>query len=194
MIFLSLLAARSFASDTLVIKRCLTPGWNLVSFPLDSSQTIDSALSSIWDKVEIVKDMDDAYVTRRDSAFNTLRTIVPGHGYFVKVSDSCTLAWNLPRPEKNCFEVQFPTAIAPGLPSFKTFKPKITACCCYLETYSLDIYDTWGNRLFHTDNPLTGWDGTSNGALLKTDSYIWKVNYTTTAGSYQKLGNVVLIR
>ncbi len=79
-----------------------------------------------------------------------------------------------------------------------------------LKTYQLSIFDQWGNLIWYSNllndgSPAEGWDGTSNGELMKMDSYIWKIDatfedgtewkgYKTESGKYSKFGNVLLIR
>jgi len=73
----------------------LTKGWNMVGCPILGSTAIESALSSIWDKVEVVKDFDQFYdATVTD--FSLLKELQWGNGYMVKVSADCQLDW-IPR-------------------------------------------------------------------------------------------------
>ncbi len=71
----------------------LVAGWNMVGCPLDGSTPLKSALSSIWNNVEMVKDQDVFYSTANNSAFNLLKTVEWGKGYMVKVTVPCTLDW-----------------------------------------------------------------------------------------------------
>lgn len=70
----------------------LTKGWNLIGCPLDGSTSIETALSSIWDNVEIVKDFDGFY-EQSNVPLNSLTELNWGRGYFVKVSEDCELTW-----------------------------------------------------------------------------------------------------
>jgi len=71
----------------------LKEGWNLIGCPIDGSTDIEVALSSIWDKVESVKDMDSFNNTDIPEYFNLLKTLEWGKGYLVKVSEDCELTW-----------------------------------------------------------------------------------------------------
>lgn len=44
-------------------------------------------------------------------------------------------------------------------------------------SWELNIYNTWGNKLFSSDDPNIGWDGTYNGDYSCNGSYVWEVNY-----------------
>jgi len=68
-------------------------GWNLVGYPYDGEVLLETALQSIWDKVEVVKDMDAFYSKDVNPDLNLLKTIKFGYGYFVRVSEPCSLEW-----------------------------------------------------------------------------------------------------
>ncbi len=57
------------------------------------------------------------------------------------------------------------------------------------------IYNEWGNLIFHTTDPNSGWDGTYKGKPQPGGIYVYTATGTTIAGRYVKLsGNVTLIR
>ncbi|MCU0433034.1 MAG: PKD domain-containing protein [Bacteroidia bacterium] len=63
--------------------------------------------------------------------------------------------------------------------------------------YQLWIYDRWGNMIFFTDNPQTGWDGrANNGAeIAQQDVYVWKLKCADVTGrKHNLLGTVTLIK
>jgi len=71
----------------------LSAGWNLIGYPFSGSANIEDALSDIWQYVECVKNMDEYYLSSQADNLNTLKQLEWGHGYFIKVSDACTLEW-----------------------------------------------------------------------------------------------------
>jgi|GEM_PF-1433713 len=71
----------------------LNAGWNLIGCPLDGETEIESALVSIWDKVVVVKNNDAFYYKDYNSTFNLLKTLKWSYGYWVKVSENCSLEW-----------------------------------------------------------------------------------------------------
>ncbi|MBK8807873.1 MAG: carbohydrate-binding protein [Bacteroidales bacterium] len=80
---------------TVVITISLKKGWNLIGCPLDGSTDIAIALSSIWDKVELIKN-NDAFYNKSQSVFlNSLTKLNWSGGYLVKVSSDCELDWNV---------------------------------------------------------------------------------------------------
>ena len=71
----------------------LQQGWNLVGCPISGSTPLEDALSSIWQYVEQVKNMDGFYLDTNTPAFNSLQNVEWGRGYFIKVSAPCELSW-----------------------------------------------------------------------------------------------------
>ena len=63
------------------------------------------------------------------------------------------------------------------------------------KTYSLDIFNRWGETVFHTGDPRIGWDGTSNGRSAPEAVYIYKLKAEKADGTpIEKVGSVTLIR
>lgn len=75
----------------------LITGWNLIGCPLDGSTNIDEALSSIWDKVEVIKDMESFFLKDQPDYLNSLNTLDWGMGYLIKVDEDCELTWKWKR-------------------------------------------------------------------------------------------------
>ena len=64
-----------------------------------------------------------------------------------------------------------------------------------LESYSLRIFDRWGEILFFSDDMKVGWDGTYKGTLVKTESYVWKIKFKDIRGIEGDMyGTVTVIR
>ncbi|MFO7867793.1 MAG: carbohydrate-binding protein [Bacteroidales bacterium] len=72
----------------------LQTGWNLVGYPLSETQTVETALQSIWTEVETVKDFDGFYVNSNQAELNSLTELSWGKGYYIKVNADCELNWN----------------------------------------------------------------------------------------------------
>jgi gliding motility-associated-like protein len=64
--------------------------------------------------------------------------------------------------------------------------------------YEFDIFDRWGERVYHTNTFEEGWDGkhqTKGGDVLKGDTYIWRIKLTNTFGkAHEYTGHVTLIK
>ena len=61
--------------------------------------------------------------------------------------------------------------------------------------YSFDIYNRWGENVFHTTNPQEGWTGIVNGKQAPEAIYIYRLKTKNADGSdLEKVGSVTLIR
>jgi len=67
---------------------------------------------------------------------------------------------------------------------------------CDMADYSMTIFNTYGEKVYFTKDPLQGWDGKIKGSLLNMGNYVWFVKYTkpSTNKVIQKQGNVLLLR
>ena len=71
----------------------LHEGWNLVGYPHSETQTIETALESIWTEVEAIKDFEGFYLKANQSELNSLAELSRGKGYLIKVTNDCILLW-----------------------------------------------------------------------------------------------------
>ncbi len=62
--------------------------------------------------------------------------------------------------------------------------------------FELAIFNRWGERVFKTDDPTQGWDGTdASGKTLSQGTFIFKLNALSKQGeSFAKKGKLTLIR
>ena len=61
----------------------------------------------------------------------------------------------------------------------RTFKPKIA----FVSDYTLIIYGNFGNKIFETNDPDTGWDGTlPDGTLAPRASYLYFISFKSAKG------------
>jgi len=69
----------------------LVPGWNLVSYYPANSTTVSNALSTISPYLQEVRSTTQFYIPGGGS--NTLTTMAPNKGYWIKVSQACNLTY-----------------------------------------------------------------------------------------------------
>ncbi len=69
----------------------LVPGWNLVSYFPGSSTTVSNALSTISPYLQEVRNMSQFYIP--GGGGNTLTTMAPNTGYWIRVSQACNLTY-----------------------------------------------------------------------------------------------------
>ena len=62
-------------------------------------------------------------------------------------------------------------------------------------SYSLEIYNRWGEKIFVSNELCKGWDGYVDGVLAPQDVYVWKVSVIYRNGKPdKKYGSVTLLR
>jgi gliding motility-associated-like protein len=90
--------------------------------------------------------------------------------------------------------VFIPNAFLPGGPPLNNvFNP--SASFVDVDTYSLDIFNRWGERVFHSSNPSLGWDGITNGKDAPASVYIYLLKVTGVDGTQiERKGSVTLLR
>ncbi len=88
----------------------------------------------------------------------------------------------------------FPTAFSPnkdGLNDF--FRPIVL---CPVSSYTLNIFNRWGECVFTGNTTTEKWDGTYNGGLMPLGTYYYLATYThaTTGKKFMLKGDVALVR
>jgi gliding motility-associated-like protein len=64
-----------------------------------------------------------------------------------------------------------------------------------ITSLSMQIFDRWGNKVFETTSQANGWDGSYNGSMMNTGTYIYQASYTLNTGETDKVkGNLILMR
>lgn len=65
----------------------------------------------------------------------------------------------------------------------------------YLKTFSIDIYNRWGVKIFHSNDKDGAWDGMIDGQPAQIDVYFYVVHYTGFEGTEDYLkGTITLLR
>lgn len=65
----------------------------------------------------------------------------------------------------------------------------------FINTYQLKIFNRWGELIFESFDPETGWDGTYRGQRMPEGTYVFQAVVTDFAGrSFDYAGTVVLLK
>jgi gliding motility-associated-like protein len=92
-------------------------------------------------------------------------------------------------------DVFIPNAFKPesAIPENRIFKPRFMFFTP--SSYSMTIFNRWGERIFTTDDHNTGWDGRMNGREAPAGVYSYVIRYSDHSGkSHEKPGTLVLVR
>ncbi|MGV9013301.1 MAG: gliding motility-associated C-terminal domain-containing protein [Flavobacteriales bacterium] len=139
-----------------------------------------------------------AYYTWSDgSHLSTLLVDRPGE-YRVQVEGPCIFAVDTVWIDQGrCATLVFvPNAFSPdGDGINEVFLPSLSDP---VDQWSFDVFDRWGERIFHSSSPDAGWDGTKSGKQAPVGVYVWMLHYEalTDMGVEQVLhrGSVTLLR
>ncbi len=71
----------------------LQEGWNLISYPSIEAKDVEEALTSISDFIIQVNNQTQVYNPSLPDFLNTLGQLTQGEGYWIKVSQNCTLTF-----------------------------------------------------------------------------------------------------
>lgn len=118
--------------------------------------------------------------------------------YWVKVSaGNCVVSdtANIVSGPCECLAI-LPNAFSPNGDGKNDLFRAIQETGCNFSAYSLDVYNRWGDRVFHTEDINEGWDGTYKGREAVADVYMYVVQYRSgvKAKKHSQKGDVTLIR
>lgn len=87
-----------------------------------------------------------------------------------------------------------PNAFIPSAqPPDNEFRPIVSFIA--ENSYELQIFNKWGQMIFRSVDPETGWDGTLNGEVQPVGAYVYLIKCRTPEGqNLEKRGTVTLIR
>ena len=65
-----------------------------------------------------------------------------------------------------------------------------------LEEIDFKIFDRWGELVFETQNQSVGWDGTYNGELVSSGTYVWHLEFKDELNDarYHHTGHITIIK
>ncbi|MCB9250899.1 MAG: gliding motility-associated C-terminal domain-containing protein [Flavobacteriales bacterium] len=100
---------------------------------------------------------------------------------FMTIKDDCKSRWFIP----NAFSPNADLLNDEFLPYFLN-----------IEKYTLSIYNTWGEKLFETNDPKLGWDGNYLGVEAPSDNYFYKIQFISSESDQwiNLKGTILLLR
>jgi len=94
-----------------------------------------------------------------------------------------------------CFTISIPNAFSPNGDQMNDVF-RIIASDLNAEQFKMLIFDRWGRKLFSSDNPQKGWNGTYANALCEVGTYFYLVTFKVKSSTktFQYNGNFILMR
>jgi len=136
------------------------------------------------------------YLWQDNSTAETF-TVNNGGTYSITVTDNdnCTFSDTLNvTTQVNCTNVYFPSAFSPNGDGInETFGA--LGNLRDISSYSLRVFDKYGEIIFTTTDPYKKWSGTYKGVMCNTADYVWEAKYIYKGS--QKIiqkGSIVLLR
>lgn len=171
-------------TDTIKVKYTLPPKLSLAS-PVE-----------ICDKKELIIDphlqQEADYLWSNGSVDKTLTIHTPGI-YSLTVSNSCGTDTDKVTVYRGFCRFILPNAFTPNNDGKNdVFKLKSTA---FISKYHIVIYNRWGQQVYTSTDPGTGWDGRFKGVAQPQGTYLWHIAITDVDGyTYNEKGSILLLR
>ena len=158
--------------------------------------TSQSATSSVWD-------FGDGSAS--STVFSPIHTFPERAGAYtvtlqIANSNGCTDATTQILQIEQDPIYYVPNAFTPNGSELNNIFLPIFSPSLALQSYSLQIFNRWGEIIFESQDPLKGWDGTittANGASMSPDGmYTYKITFVETGfeKEFEVVGSVVLVR
>ncbi|HYG52927.1 MAG TPA: gliding motility-associated C-terminal domain-containing protein, partial [Flavobacteriales bacterium] len=136
--------------------------------------------------------------TWMDESTATPREVETSNTYVINAANQCgsvTDAINVQFNKCDCF-FYVPNAFTPDVDGLNdAFKPIYD---CSIKNYVFMVFNRWGELIFKSEDPDTGWNGTHRNIVSKEDVYVYKVKFTAVKGTVEEVqeynGRVALLR
>jgi len=134
-----------------------------------------------------------------DSTTTSFVNITSPGFYWLEVTDKngCSAVDSIKVTAKDdcVLGIYFPNAFTPNHDGKNdVFKPIVYG---YFDKFHLVIYNRWGQKIFETSDPAKGWDGTFEGKLQDSNTFVWYAQYHLSISTEKEKtakGTVTLVR
>jgi len=93
----------------------------------------------------------------------------------------------------NC-SIYIPDAFSPNGDGVNDVFSVYIPSCINPGNYTFQVFDRWGEKVFSSNDPKKGWDGTYNGKEMDNDVFIYVLTYSANNAGIVHKGNVSLIK
>jgi len=144
----------------------------------DSSSSTPANISWTWNT-----GATSAFINAHEAGIYVLRASL----------DECIASDTIVVQNNTCdCQVVFPDVFTPNGDGRNDLFRAVTANDCGIRGFELSVYNRWGQRVFHSFDPRSGWDG----AQAESGSYRYMARYTSNdqSRSEMKAGDILLVR
>jgi gliding motility-associated-like protein len=124
----------------------------------------------------------------------TIHVNEPGLYWVQVVTPNCLVTDSIKVDYGGSLSVFFPNTFTPDADELNDVFKGVGVEITY---YDLKIFTRWGQQIFQTSDPETGWDGTFEGKKVQQDIYVWTADFKTTCTGWNvqhKIGHIFLLR
>jgi gliding motility-associated-like protein len=161
--------------------------------PVSGCDTVVTTHLTVDSPPEISKDTS---VCPGQSVFagGALQTTAGTYYDTVRMAGECdTIFITVLRIREDCLSFSLPTAFSPNGDGVNdVFKPVGEG----ILEFSMQIFDRWGQLVFSSNDPQTGWDGSIKGKEAPAGTYSWIITYSGggSEGTQKVKGSVTIVR
>jgi gliding motility-associated-like protein len=112
--------------------------------------------------------------------------------YNLTVSNECGIFGDTVVVTSRICPMDFPNAFTPNGDGYNDVFRIVNPVM--LLNYHLAVYNRWGQKVFETTNPLTGWNGQFKGKDQPQGQYVWQAEYKSSGTVKKQRGGVHLLR
>jgi gliding motility-associated-like protein len=161
---------------------------NKPRFSLGNDTTLCSGLELILDP-----GIRNAAFQWQNGSTSPVFTVKEPGSYQLVATNECGSVQDQIVISKGVCELLMPTAFTPNGDGLNDlFRIKYPG---FIKTFSMTLYNRWGEVIFRSSDPTKGWDGKYKGVPQPIGNYVWQIVLTTKDGLNQRAtGTVMLIR
>ncbi|OWY22838.1 hypothetical protein C7N43_23615 [Sphingobacteriales bacterium UPWRP_1] len=104
---------------------------------------------------------------------------------------ACLTVAVIAEPTAGCVPPKIPDAFSPNNDGVNDELGITTNCP--LQNYEFNIFNRWGQQVFHTTNPAERWNGLHNGIACELGVYVYYLTYTVAEQELQKTSGSFLL-
>lgn len=137
-------------------------------------------------------------ITWQDGSHSTEIVVNQSLTYRLEISNACaTVSDEITIDVVNCNatqDVYFPNAFSPNFDGGNDVFQISFSPGAQPSEFVMNIFDRWGNEVFHTNDPQQCWDGSFKGSLLSPGVYTYIATFRLNGIVQQHAGDITLVR
>lgn len=186
-----------YYSLTATYKGCAdTVAFNMDEYPIASIDLGADTTLCKGDRLllpfQLTPTMHDTYTWQDGSTDSSFQVTSEGI-YYVTLKNQCQLLTDSIFIAKRDCHFFFPSAFTPNGDGLNDIA-KLVGDISVVADFALKIYNRWGQQVFSTTNPTSGWDGTYNNKQGDIGTYFYQIKFTYLNKAQFMKGSLHLIR